>query len=232
MAVTRCGGKGDRLFQFDQRCVGADRIHGLDQDFLDDTVAGSADALLHLHGFHYANFLAGRYLVSRTNKDGDHPSGQWRDDDVFRSGFEIGEEVVHKVYGKGPIKSLYLSRDKWFADVEFYKGVKSILVSFLKRPGEEEEVEEEIEKEVEEEISGQPIETEEEVVKESRIINTERSAPPIITPKTEPQSEDKPPETTRSIPVEDIDDIELDKDPEIEIREKIETKRLSDNDED
>ena len=31
---------------------------------------------------------------------------------------------------------------------------------------------------------------------------------------------------------EDIDDIELDKDPEIEIREKIETKRLSDSDED
>ena len=148
--------------------------------------------------------------------------------DVSESGFEIGEEVTHKVYGKGPIKSLYLSREKWFADVEFYKGVKSILVSFLQRPGDEIEEDKEI---VEEEPSDMPVEIEEDV-KEKPIVSTEREIPPIITPKEEPQSGEHEPKITQAIPVEDIDDIEQEKDPEIAVREKVEVERFSEDDED
>ena len=148
--------------------------------------------------------------------------------DVSESGFEIGEEVTHKVYGKGPIKTLYLSREKWFADVEFYKGVKSILVSFLQRPDDEIEEDKEI---VEEEPSDLPVEIEEDV-KEKPIVSTEREIPPIITPKEEPQSGEQEPKITQAIPVEDIDDIEQEKDPEIAVREKVEVERFSEDDED
>ena len=148
--------------------------------------------------------------------------------DTSESGFEIGEEVTHKVYGRGPIKTLYLSRDKWFADVEFYKGVKSILVSFLQRAGEEIEEGENVEEE-----SSEPVEEmdTEEKLNETLVINTERETPPIITPKKESQSGEQEPEITQAIPVEDIDDIEQEKDPEIAVREKVETEGFSEDNE-
>ncbi len=77
-------GAGRALFQFDQRVVGADRVHGLDQDLFYDAVTGSADALLHLHGFHHAHFLTSGDLISRPNEDGDNPSGQGRGNHVVR----------------------------------------------------------------------------------------------------------------------------------------------------
>ena len=148
--------------------------------------------------------------------------------DTSESGFEIGEEVTHKVYGRGPIKTLYLSRDKWFADVEFYKGVKSILVSFLQRAGEEIEEGENVEEE-----SSEPVEEmdTEEKLNETLVINTERETPPIITPKKESQSGEQELEITQAIPVEDIDDIEQEKDPEIAVREKVETEGFSEDNE-
>ena len=148
--------------------------------------------------------------------------------DTSESGFEIGEEVTHKVYGRGPIKTLYLSRDKWFADVEFYKGVKSILVSFLQRAGEEIEENENVEEESSEPV--EEIDTEEKL-NETLVINTERETPPIITPKKESQSGEQEPEITQAIPVEDIDDIEHEKDPEIAVREKVETEGFSEDNE-
>ena len=148
--------------------------------------------------------------------------------DTSESGFEIGEEVTHKVYGRGPIKTLYLSRDKWFADVEFYKGVKSILVSFLQRAGEEIEENENVEEESSEPV--EEIDTEEKL-NETLVINTERETPPIITPKKESQSGEQEPEITQAIPVEDIDDIEQEKDPEIAVREKVETEGFSEDNE-
>jgi len=69
-------------------------------------------------------------------------------------------------------------------------------------------------------------------VKETLVVNTERSAPPIITPKTEPQSENETPETAHAIPIEDIDEVEQEKDPEILVKEKVETERFSEDEED
>ncbi len=78
--------RGERaLFQFDQRVVGADGVHGLDQDLFDDAVAGGADALLHLHGLDNAHFLAGGDPLSGPDEYGDDPSGQGRGDDVVWS---------------------------------------------------------------------------------------------------------------------------------------------------
>ena len=84
---------------------------------------------------------------------------------------------------------------------------------------------------VEEESSDRAVEIEEDV-KEKPIVNTEREIPPIITPKEEPQSGEQEPKITQAIPVEDIDDIEQEKDPEIAVREKVEVERFSEDDED
>jgi len=62
------------LFQFDHRVVGADRVHGLDSNLFDDSIAVGTDALFHLHGFYHANLLAGGNLVAWPNQDGDHTS--------------------------------------------------------------------------------------------------------------------------------------------------------------
>ena len=62
------------LFQFDHRVVGADRVHGLDSNLFDDSITVGTDALLHLHGFHHANLLAGGNLVAWPNQDGNHTS--------------------------------------------------------------------------------------------------------------------------------------------------------------
>ena len=62
------------LFQFNQRVVGADRVHGLDSNLFDDSIAVGTDALFHLHGFYHANLLAGGNLVAWPNQDGDHTS--------------------------------------------------------------------------------------------------------------------------------------------------------------
>lgn len=67
-------GPGVFLFQFDQRVVGADRVHGLDSNLFDDSITVGTDALPHLHGFHHANLLAGGNLVAWTDQDGDHTS--------------------------------------------------------------------------------------------------------------------------------------------------------------
>ena len=62
------------LFQFDHRVVGADRVHGLDSNFFDDSITVGTDALLHLHGFHHANLLTGGNLVAWPDLDRDHTS--------------------------------------------------------------------------------------------------------------------------------------------------------------
>lgn len=67
-------GPGVFLFQFDQRVVGADRVHGLDSNLFDDSITVGTDALLHLHGFHHANLLAGGNLVAWPDQNGNHTS--------------------------------------------------------------------------------------------------------------------------------------------------------------
>ena len=69
-------------------------------------------------------------------------------------------------------------------------------------------------------------------MKETLVINTERETPPIINPKKESHSEEEEPEITQAIPVEDMDDIEQEKDPEIAVREKVETEGFSEDNED
>ena len=62
------------LFQFDHRVVGTDRVHGLDSNLFDDSITVGTDALLHLHGFHHANLLAGGNLIAWPDQDGNHTS--------------------------------------------------------------------------------------------------------------------------------------------------------------
>ena len=79
---TRGSRRGDRgiscewkpLLQLYQRVIGADGVHGLDHDLINDAVAVGADALFHLHGFDHAHFLAGGDLVTGPDHDGDDAS--------------------------------------------------------------------------------------------------------------------------------------------------------------
>lgn len=71
------------LFQLHQQIVGADRIHWLDVDRLDHAVPGGSDALLHLHGFQHAEFVAGGDAGSGSDHDRYDAAGHWGDDGAF-----------------------------------------------------------------------------------------------------------------------------------------------------
>ena len=62
------------LFQLNQRVIGLHRVHGLNVDRLYDTVPVRPYALFHFHGFHNANFVAGRHSVARADQYRNDPA--------------------------------------------------------------------------------------------------------------------------------------------------------------
>ena len=63
------------LFELHQGVLSADGIHGLHMNGANRPILDGADALLHLHGFHDTDFVAGGYLLAGPNHDGDDPAG-------------------------------------------------------------------------------------------------------------------------------------------------------------
>ena len=87
------------LFQFHQEIVGADRIHRLNVYRLDHAIPGGPDALLHLHGFQYTQFVAGGDAVSGSDHDRYDAAGHWGDDSAFG---KTGGGSPWAGWGKGP----------------------------------------------------------------------------------------------------------------------------------